>query len=129
MTTALLALGTEQFVLLTTFRKTGDPVKTPVWIVPVAGRLLVTTGGASGKVKRLRHTARIELTPCNARGAATSGAATVTAQALVHGDAETLAALDAALVAKYGLQYRAIRAAQRLRRSTSETVALVITAA
>ena len=128
MTTALLALGAEEFVLLTTFRKTGDPVKTPVWIVPGSGRLLVTTGGASGKVKRLRHTARIELTPCNARGAARIGAVTVTAQALGHSDADTLAALDAALLAKYGLKYRAIRASQRLRRTTSETVALVITA-
>ena len=128
MTSALLALGAEEFVLLTTFRKTGDPVKTPVWIVPGSGRLLVTTSGASGKVKRLRHTARIELTPCNARGAARIGAVTVTAQALVHSDADTLAALDAALLAKYGLKYRAIRASQRLRRTTSETVALVITA-
>ena len=128
MTSALLALGSEQFVLLTTFRTTGDPVKTPVWIVPGAGRLLVTTGGTSGKVKRLRHTARVELTPCNARGAVGAGAVTVTAQALVHSDPDTLAALDAALLAKYGLQYRAIRAAQRLRRSTGDTVALVITA-
>lgn len=129
MTTALLALGAEEFVLLTTFRKTGDPVKTPVWIVPGTGRLMVTTGGTSGKVKRLRHTARIELTPCNARGTVAAGAVTVTAQALVHSDADTLAALDAALLAKYGLKYRAIRASQRLRRSTSESVALVITAA
>ena len=129
MTSALLALGAEEFVLLTTFRKTGDPVKTPVWIVPGSGRLLVTTSGASGKVKRLRHTARIELTPCNARGAARIGAVTVTAQALVHSDADTLAALDAALLAKYGLKYRAIRASQRLRRSTDDSVALVITVA
>ena len=49
MTTALSALGTEQFVRLTTFRKTHEPVKTPVWIVPVAGRLLITTAGTSGK--------------------------------------------------------------------------------
>ena len=128
MTTALLALGSEEFVLLTTFRKTGDPVRTPVWIVPGDGRLLVTTGGTSGKVKRLRHTARIELNPCNARGAVRAGAGTVTAQALVRSDTETLAVLDAALLTKYGLKYRAIRASQRLRRSTSESVALVITA-
>ncbi|HSP75993.1 MAG TPA: pyridoxamine 5'-phosphate oxidase family protein [Cryobacterium sp.] len=80
MTTALLALGAEEFVLLTTFRKTGAPVKTPVWIVPGTDRLMVTTGGTSGKVKRLGHTARIGLTPCNARGAARAGAVTVTAR-------------------------------------------------
>lgn len=129
MTTALLALGAEQFVLLTTFRKTGDAVKTPVWIATDADRLLVTTGGTSGKVKRLRHTARIELTPCTARGVVTPGAVTVTARALVHTDPETLARLDAALLGKYGLKYRAIRAAQRLRGSSLESVALVITAA
>ncbi|WP_035879131.1 PPOX class F420-dependent oxidoreductase [Cryobacterium sp. MLB-32] len=128
MTTALLALGSEEYVLLTTFRKTGDPVKTPVWIVRRSDRLLVSTGGASGKVKRLRHTARIELTPCTARGTARVGAVTVTAQALVHSDADTLNALDAALLTKYGLKYRAFRAVQRLRRTTDESVALVITA-
>lgn len=128
MTTALLALGAEQFVLLTTFRKSGDAVNTPVWIAADGGRLLVTTGGTSGKVKRLRHTPRIELTPCSARGVVTPGAATVTAQALVNTDADTLAVLDEALLGKYGLKYRAIRAAKRLRGSADESVALVITA-
>jgi hypothetical protein len=39
MTSALLALGSEEYVLLTTFRTTGDPVKTPVWVVPGSDRL------------------------------------------------------------------------------------------
>ncbi|WP_158254036.1 hypothetical protein [Cryobacterium sp. Y50] len=57
------------------------------------------------------------------------GAETVTARALVHSDADTLAALDAALLAKYGLKYRAFHAVRRLSRTTDESVALVITAA
>ncbi|WP_231556439.1 hypothetical protein [Cryobacterium sp. MLB-32] len=47
----------------------------------------------------------------------------------MHSDADTLNALDAALLTKYGLKYRAFRAVQRLGRTTDESVALVITAA
>lgn len=48
---ALDALGREPFVALTTYRRTGEGVATPVWAVPdpdVAGRLWVTTPGGSG---------------------------------------------------------------------------------
>ncbi|TFC19793.1 PPOX class F420-dependent oxidoreductase [Cryobacterium algoritolerans] len=129
LTDALLALGAEKFVLLTTFRKTGDPVKTPVWVAVDADRLLVTTASSSGKVKRLRHTARIELVACNARGVVTDAAVAVTAQAEVRADEATIAALETALLGKYGLAYRAIRGARRLSGSTTESVAIVITPA
>jgi PPOX class probable F420-dependent enzyme len=129
MTDALRALGAEKFVLLTTFRKTGEPVRTPVWVALDADRLLVTTAASSGKVKRLRHTARIELVACDARGVVTDAAVTVAAQAEVCDDAATIAALERALLGKYGLAYRAILGAQRLRGSRTESVAIVITPA
>ena len=62
------ALGDERFVSLTTFRRTGEPVSTPVWVVRDGDELLVTTPDDSGKVKRLRHTARVELRPCSRSG-------------------------------------------------------------
>lgn len=129
MATSRRALESEEYVLLTTFHKTGEPVKTPVWVVLGADWLLVSTTGASGKVKRLRHTARIELTPCIARGTARAGAVTVTATALVHNDADALVETDAALLAKYGQNCRVFRAVERIRRTTDQSVALVITAA
>ena len=56
------------YVSLTTFRRTGVPVPTPVWAAPDADSLIVWTRADSGKVKRLRHTARVTVAPCDVRG-------------------------------------------------------------
>lgn len=112
---ALLALAEEQYVLLTTTRRTGDRVPTPVWVARHDGALLVTTGSESGKVKRIRHTPRVTLQACDRTGRPSDGAPVVEALASVHEDEASRAALDGALHAKYGVQYAAIRAMGRLR--------------
>ncbi len=53
---------------LTTFRKSGVPVVTPVWYVVLDGKLYVRTGADSGKVKRIRNNRRAELAPSTVRG-------------------------------------------------------------
>lgn len=68
MTDTFLALGEQRFVLLTTFRKTGVAVATPVWVVRDGGALLVSTPRDAGKVKRLRNNTRVELVPCGRFG-------------------------------------------------------------
>lgn len=123
----LLALGDEPFVLLTTYRSTGVAVPTPVWVARDGDRLLVTTGATSGKVKRLGHTARVDLTACSARGAVIKGAVPVTAHATVATDVETLTRLDEVLLAKYGEQFSAVRAAPHGPGSATASVAIVIT--
>ena len=47
-------LGGERFVLLTTYRRYGEPVATPVWVLPDAGAAIVSTPEGAGKLKRLR---------------------------------------------------------------------------
>jgi len=123
----LLALGDEAFVLLSTFRTTGIAVGTPVWVARDGDRLLVTTGGTSGKVKRIGHTARVELTACSVRGDILDGAVAVPAHAMVATDAATLARLDEVLLAKYGEQFTAIRAAAHGPGSATASVAIVLT--
>jgi PPOX class probable F420-dependent enzyme len=93
----LSALADETYVSLTTFRKSGAGVATPNWIVADGERLLVTTVPISGKVKRIRHSIRVELTPCDMRGFVAEGALSVTATATVLNDEETLNAVDVAL--------------------------------
>lgn len=115
-----------EYVLLTTYRKSGEPVGTPVWIAPDGGELLVTTGAASGKVKRLRHTPRVTLAPCDARGRVVAGAEPVEASAVVRDDEETRARLDRALERKYGVKYRMLRATRKLKRTPDTSVPLVI---
>ena len=67
-TTSLDTLGDEPFVSLTTFRASGAPVSTPVWIGTEGEDLVVLTPLDSGKVKRLRANPRVELRPCDRRG-------------------------------------------------------------
>ncbi len=112
---ALLALADEQYVLLTTTRRSGDRVPTPVWVARDGDGLVVTTGAEAGKVKRIRHTPRVTLQACDRVGRPRDGAPMIVAHATVHDDEASRAALDAALSEKYGVQYATIRAMGRLR--------------
>jgi PPOX class probable F420-dependent enzyme len=54
--------------LLSTFRRDGTPVSTPVWAAPEGGRLYVRSERSAGKLKRLRNDTRVLLAPCTVRG-------------------------------------------------------------
>ena len=58
-----------KYLSVTTFRRDGSPVATPVWFVVEDGELLVVTSPTSGKVRRIRHDPRVRFAPCSARGA------------------------------------------------------------
>mgnify|MGYP000473367737 CR=1 FL=1 len=65
----MVDLAREKYVSLTTFRRDGSPVATPVWIAALDdGRLAFTTDPSSWKVKRVRRNATVELRPCTVRG-------------------------------------------------------------
>ena len=59
---------TGKYVSLTTFRRDGTPVSTPVWFVSENGGLLVETDGDSYKVKRIRRNDNVTVAACNATG-------------------------------------------------------------
>jgi PPOX class probable F420-dependent enzyme len=61
-------LAAHEFINLTTFRKNGSPVSTPVTFAPYNAKLYVVTGATTGKLKRLRHTSRVELSPSDSKG-------------------------------------------------------------
>ncbi len=58
----------ESYINLTTFRKSGEPVSTPLWFALHEGRLYATTEPDSGKMKRIRNNPSVLLAPCNAWG-------------------------------------------------------------
>jgi uncharacterized protein len=62
------ALIGEEFALLVTFRRSGEPVPTPVWFGLHDGRLYVESLADAAKVKRLRHDRRVRVAPCTVRG-------------------------------------------------------------
>jgi PPOX class probable F420-dependent enzyme len=126
---ALLALGDERFVSLTTFRKSGVPVSTPVWIARDRDELLVTTPADSGKVKRLRNSHRVELRPCSRRGTVDADAPAIGAVARIQ-DARPDVLRGARWFAeKYGLEYRITLLIERIvARQQRQRVILRITA-
>ena len=62
------AVATARFIDLVTYRRTGVPVGTPVLFVSDGDRLLVRVAHDAGKLKRLRHTAAVEVAPSDSRG-------------------------------------------------------------
>jgi uncharacterized protein len=62
-------IGAEKYVSITTFRKTGVGVSTPVWIAKLPdGKVGFTIDADSGKAKRLRNNSKVTLRPCNVKG-------------------------------------------------------------
>ena len=57
-----------KYVSLTSFRRDGTGVATPVWFVEAGGRLLVETDAASYKLRRIRRDPRVRIAPCTATG-------------------------------------------------------------
>jgi uncharacterized protein len=123
---ALAEMADHRFVSLTTFRRTGVPVTSPVWIARDGDALVVTTIADSGKVKRLRRDPRVELRPCSRRGVVADDAPSVSAVASIEAPSDGAVG---ALRRKYGLEYRLITTVEKmLRRGTWERVILRIAA-
>ncbi|MFD8062873.1 PPOX class F420-dependent oxidoreductase [Streptomyces cyaneofuscatus] len=90
----------SEYVSLTTYRKDGTPVATPVWAAAEGEVLYVWTRSDSWKVKRLRNNTDVVVTVCDVRGRIAEGApkAEGTARLL---DAEETRAVRKLLARKY----------------------------
>lgn len=98
------ALRRSRYVSLTTYRKDGTGVDTPVWHAVDGGVLYIWTRSDSWKVKRLRNNSRVVVTACDARGRIAPGAATAEGTArLLEG--EEAAQVNKFLARKYTWQF------------------------
>jgi len=61
-------LKQHKCISLTTYRKSGKPVSTPVWFALENNRLYVATEERSGKVKRIRNNPNVQVAPSTQRG-------------------------------------------------------------
>ena len=104
----------EQFVSLTTFKRDGTAVATPVWCVPVDGGFGFWTSSTSGKAKRLAHTTRVVVQPCNGRGKAKDGTTAEEATARLVADGPELERIRGLVEDKYGFQTHVTRALNKL---------------
>jgi uncharacterized protein len=111
---AFAALGNEQFLSLTTFRRSGERVSTPMWVARDGDALIMFTPQASGKVKRLRNNPRIELRPCDRFGRVKDGVEPVAGMAEVLTDEDSRERATGIIRREYGLGYRVVMGIERL---------------
>lgn len=86
--------------LLTTYRRSGVAVSTPVWAAEMGGRFYVRSERTAGKIKRLRTDMRVLIAPCTVRGKPL-GAPLEAHASVVYGEREQIA--EQALADRYGL--------------------------
>ena len=104
-------LAKERYVSLTTFKRDGTPVSTPVWVVGDNGSLLVHSAATTWKVKRIRHDPHVRVAACTARGAIRGEP--VEAVATIEPDTARVSAL---LAQKYGIMLHAAEGFTSLQR-------------
>lgn len=108
-------LDAAKYVSFTTYKKDGNPVSLPVWVVPFEGGYAFTTDHDAFKVKRVRRDSRATLAVCTFKGQ-------VAPDATIHqGTAVVLDGPDSKRVAalvrkKYSFMYLAIIAQSAVRR-------------
>ncbi|MBU3868677.1 PPOX class F420-dependent oxidoreductase [Streptomyces sp. 4503] len=85
----------SKYISLTTYRKDGSPVPTPVWhVAGPQGEILVVTPAGSWKVKRIRNNSAVTVTVCDLRGRTSTGAASLPGTARLLDQDSTMAAQD-----------------------------------
>jgi uncharacterized protein len=107
------ALREHNYVNLTTFRKSGVPVTTPVWMALDGNKGYVVTGNDSGKVKRIRNNPTVQIAPSTRLGVALGPA--IDAKVRILSKEESVAA-QRELSKKYSWMYQFFRLVWRLRK-------------
>lgn len=110
----LHTLGGERFVLLTTYRPSGEPVSTPVWVLPDAGAAIITTREAAGNLRRIRGNPEVTLQPCDRRGNVEDGSPVVEGTAEIIRDSAATEAVTRRLARKYGFEFHVVTTVERL---------------
>ncbi len=108
------SLYPHKYMQLTTYRKTGVGVPTPVGFAPLAGKLYVMTPGAASKLKRLRNNGRVTVAPCKRKGQVLGESVEGQARILAP---EERAVAERAFIRKYSVIYRIFLIVQRMRKT------------
>lgn len=105
MSSRLSQFAGQKYLSIETYRKTGEPVRTPVWFVEREGVLYIRTPDDTGKYKRIRNNANVQIAPCDIRGKVKGE--WQKAEAKVASEEEAQQARQM-LKQKYGLIYRMV---------------------
>lgn len=119
--TTLERLGEEKYVSLTTYRKDGTPVATPLWAVRDGDAIAAWTPADTWKVKRIRRNPVVTLAPCTMRGRPTGEAIAGRAEIMSPEDTWRIRRL---IMKKYGLSGRLGIWGSLVRRGAKGTVGI-----
>jgi uncharacterized protein len=131
-TAVQMPVAPGKYLSITSFKRDGTGVATPVWFVQEDGRLLVHTDANSGKVKRIRRNPHVTVAPCTATGRLLADPLPAQAELLPNGE---LGRVEQLMAAKYRIDLvvikpiRALQAALRRGRPSPKPVILAITPA
>ena len=120
---------TGKYLSITSYRRDGTGVATPVWFVADGERLLVETDAGSYKVKRIRRDPHVSVAMCSARGKTMSDPVQAHAEVLPW-DAERIQPMFEEKYRKDLVLVRPLRAIQKALhpgRSQDQPVLLEIT--
>ncbi|WP_033213142.1 PPOX class F420-dependent oxidoreductase [Kitasatospora phosalacinea] len=121
--TALDRLAAGKYLLITSYKKDGSAVATPVWVVRDGDALGAWTAADSWKVKRIRRRADVLVGPCDVRGNPSGKPLPAHAEIADAGTTERYRRL---LARKYGLLGRLTLLGSRLRRGRDGTVGITV---
>ncbi|MGA8255234.1 MAG: PPOX class F420-dependent oxidoreductase [Nocardioides sp.] len=109
------AIANEKYMSLTTYRKSGEGVSSPVWVVPLEdGRIGFWTAMGTGKTKRLKNDPRVVVQPSDGRGKVKDGSATVTGTAALVQSGKDFAEVKDKVKAKYGFMTKVTKLLAKL---------------
>jgi PPOX class probable F420-dependent enzyme len=120
---------TGKYLSITSYRRDGTGVATPVWFVADGERLLVETDAGSYKVKRIRRDPHVSVAMCSARGKTMSNPVEAHAEILPW-DVERIEPMFEDKYRKDLVFFRPLRAVQKalhIGRRQDEPVLLEIT--
>ena len=103
----------QEFLSIESFRKNGNGVKTTVWFAQEGDMLYIWTIGDSGKAKRIRNNARVNIALCKRFGKVTGE--WMAAQASVDDSAEAVRHVETLLRQKLGFVFAVFGLMDRLR--------------
>jgi PPOX class probable F420-dependent enzyme len=127
----LEALFPGRYLSVTSFKRDGTGVATPLWFVSDGTRLYALTDRSSAKVRRMRRNAHVLVASCRANGKLRSEPVPGRVEILVA--MPDLERVQGLLMERYKLSYRLVMLIYRLgrrlrgRRSVADGAALAIT--
>ena len=94
-------IAEARYVSVTTFRRSGAPVATPMWVARSRDEVVLISIDGQGKTKRLAHTPRVELRLCDIRGRVPDGSPVWHGTARLVRDLDGVDEVRRAMSAKY----------------------------